>query len=287
MLVYAKFEGAEHPVVAARNETVAKVKAMIALRCESLVAKMFSLRHGSVELKDSAALGDYHLSNGTTLEVCLAGTQPFAGMDYSKLARQLESDGVKKAASAYYNPDEYRGEWTKGDEYLSYPPVDVHNKWSAVAPSSSTDLTLSPKSKERSGKENGDTATSALPSRMLSQKYVCGVRNCESNILFKMEGKWSGRCDISGGEKMPTARLPLVSHVLTNFALVGRRSSITSSEGLSSSTKYGYTPIIDGTFHVDSDVSELSDCQCACRGRVRYHRHHGDQRPRGKARPDG
>ena len=76
MLVYAKYEGSDHPIAAARNETVAKVKAMIAARCSSLAAKLFALRHGAVELKDSAALGDYHLSNGAMLEVCVATSQP-------------------------------------------------------------------------------------------------------------------------------------------------------------------------------------------------------------------
>ena len=260
MLVYAKYEGSDHPIAAARNETVAKVKAMIAARCSSLAAKLFALRHGAVELKDSAALGDYHLSNGAMLEVCVATSQPYGGYDYSKAASQLENDGAKKPASAYYDPDEYRGEWTKGDEYLSYPPVDVHNKWSSVAPSSSTDLTLSPKARKE--RANGQRASSVLPQRILTQKYICRVRDCESTALFKMEGKWSGWCDISGGEKFEARQY--ACHSLLTFSSGTLQwtedQNITSSEGLSNGTKYRYTPVSDGLFHVSSDSADFSNC---------------------------
>ena len=41
--------------------------------------------------------------------------------------------------------DDWEGKWEKGDEYLSYPPVDVNNIWSSIEPSKSREL-IDPKS---------------------------------------------------------------------------------------------------------------------------------------------
>ena len=261
MLIYARYDGADHPVAAARNELVGKVKAMIAGRFGSVLSgKMFSLLHGAVELKDTSALGDYHLENGSVLDVIITTPQPYSVTDYSKMAAKLEADGIKKPASTYYNPGEWKGEWTKGDEYLSYPPVDVNNKWSAVAPSTSTDLTLSPKGGR---KENGAKPQSMGPGRLLSQKYVCNVRGAQFHAFHMMEGAWSGRLD-AFGTSSPTAVREHACHSNMSFSPSSmtwvEEQTITTSDGLSSKMKFRYAPVDDGVLRAECDASDLAEC---------------------------
>ena len=77
-----------------------------------------------------------------------------------------------------------------------------------------------------------------------------------------MEGKWSGWCDISGGEKFEARRY--ACHSLLTFSSGTLQwtedQNITSSEGLSNGTKYRYTPVSDGLFHVSSDSADFSNC---------------------------
>mmetsp|Transcript_11391 Transcript_11391/g.22294 ORF Transcript_11391/g.22294 Transcript_11391/m.22294 type:complete len:465 (+) Transcript_11391:159-1553(+) len=149
-----------------RNDLVAEVKARLLEECfPALKGKFVTLTHNGVVMDDENSIGDYgvHDLSAARFFLSVPLNQPYSSIDYSKLSQALIKEGRKKPAATYFHPgDAWEGRWTHGDEYLKYPPVDVNNRWSSVAPSTSRELAPSP---HRGVPNMRNGAPRAMPSR--------------------------------------------------------------------------------------------------------------------------
>jgi len=140
-------DGSEGTIEVVQNDLVAEVKARILAHCFPLLqGRMVTLKYRGREMVDEKSVGDYgvRILNGSRFTVAVSANQPYSRVDYGKIARALIAEGHKKNAASFYRPgDEWGGKWTKGDEYKTYPVVDVDNIWSVVPPSKSTELAFS------------------------------------------------------------------------------------------------------------------------------------------------
>jgi len=152
---------AEKSVTVTLNDFVAHLKAICQGLFPHTAGKLLTLRYGGVELEDSSCIGDYALKRkGCVLDLSVSPRQPYSKVNYLKVVSGFIREGRQRSLSEFYSPGDetsWDGKWTKGDEYLSYPPVDVNNPWSAIAPSNSRELTFSPskgQQNQRPGESN-------------------------------------------------------------------------------------------------------------------------------------
>ena len=88
--------------------------------------------------------------NDARFVVSISPSQPFSPVNYARIAESLIQEGTKaRKKHTNYAADEWRGEWTRGDEYKEYPPVIVDNPFSSIPPSSSRELMPSPEARAR------------------------------------------------------------------------------------------------------------------------------------------
>mmetsp|Transcript_3943 Transcript_3943/g.4820 ORF Transcript_3943/g.4820 Transcript_3943/m.4820 type:complete len:399 (+) Transcript_3943:151-1347(+) len=139
--------GTVQTVQVALNDFVAQLKGVCHGLFPYTAGKLLEIRYGGILLEDSACIGDYAFKRkDCVVDLSVAMRQPFSKVNYSKVVNGFVREGRQKSVSDYYIPgrkESWDGKWTKGDEYLMYPPVDVNNPWSSIAPSTSRELTCS------------------------------------------------------------------------------------------------------------------------------------------------
>mmetsp|Transcript_19877 Transcript_19877/g.35333 ORF Transcript_19877/g.35333 Transcript_19877/m.35333 type:complete len:400 (-) Transcript_19877:30-1229(-) len=140
--------GNQSSVEVARDDLIAEVKARIVDTCFPVLrGQMITVTYRGMELPDEKSMADFkvHDLNHMRLMIEVNMRQPYAPINYHKVASALVKEGYKKTASHLaYSPEEWDGTWSKGDEYKSYPPVDVDNPFSVIPPSSSRELAQIP-----------------------------------------------------------------------------------------------------------------------------------------------
>lgn len=210
-------QGRSFQVPIAPGDLVAELKELYIARVPSRHGKLLGLFLRGVELQDHKAVGEYPLTREGHLSLVEVPRQPFSPVDYARVVRDLQKEGYPlcKVSDLPFNKDLWDGTWTRGEEWATYPPVDVSNIWSSVAPSSSRELAkkdpghLTPASPRLNGGSdaNGNSRRSRAASgvggnsprgggdvvpRGFQSYFTCQVNGYEFSLLHKLEGKWNG-----------------------------------------------------------------------------------------------
>jgi len=273
--------GQERTVDIEKNDLIAEIKFRIINHCFPLLnGQMITLSYRGQEMDDDKLMGKYGLRYvaGERIYVQVSPRQPYAGINYGNLARMLIEEGKKPKSF-----DEWKGKWDKGDEYLSYPPVDVNNKWSSIPPSKSTEL-ASPSAKphrtdhdERADafrRARGHSYSNSprpnvveLPVRTFQSCYVCQVFGSRFEILHKMEGKWVGESTSLNSQWKAKHEGENVSSSCITFNDADghwiERQQVTNPSGISQSQKYCYVPRSHGICEVEVEESRSSPVHMA------------------------
>eukprot|EP00924_Labyrinthula_sp_SR-Ha-C_P005065 maker-scaffold_1-snap-gene-20.63-mRNA-1 protein AED:0.01 eAED:0.01 QI:419/1/1/1/0.5/0.33/3/157/350 len=255
-----------------KTDLIVSIKARYQKQQPAAKGKYLQLFYKGMELEDEKYLGEYTFFKADVyeLELFIPQNQPFSSLDYEVKEKEIRSKVKKKSLSDFFDPkvedNEWDASWTKGDEYLSYPPVSKEAK-------GKEHLELIEK-KHRSlsvfNETSFDFDSIRFPDkgRVFHSLYVCKSRGFIFQILHKLEGSWSGKLTSINKAKDKTDLGELEEHAVScKFVYDPKvkcwfeQQIYTSRDAISKKTVFKYVPVGHGTCEVFSSNQTRSIVQ--------------------------